>query len=161
MERMDITGILKMFKYTWVYNSGILEFLYRQNARIKDVSRIFFCHHPLQEVEAGEQIGGGYGCCGFTGVSASYINHVGSLRAPFNSRRVKEKSARRASWERKKECRCTSFKNMSKEDLVRESKGCYLPTDCLLKPVLEAQLKGDLKGIQWVPALSFPAETTS
>ena len=50
---------------------------------------------------------------------------------------------------------------MSKEDLVRECKGRHLPTDGLLKPALEGQLKEELKGIQRVPALSFPAQTTS
>ena len=49
---------------------------------------------------------------------------------------------------------------MSK-DLVRECKGHHQPSDDLLKPALEAQLKEELKGIQRVPALSFPAQMTS
>ena len=53
------------------------------------------------------------------------------------------------------------FKTMSKEDLTRECKGRNLPSDVLLKPALKAQLKEDLKGIKRVPALSFPAQTTS
>jgi len=59
-----------------------IQLLSRQNARIKGVCRFFHGDHPSQEVEAGEQIGGGYGCCGCAGVSTNYINHVGSLRAP-------------------------------------------------------------------------------
>ena len=86
-----------------------IQLLSRQNARIKDVCRFFHGDHPSQEVETGEQIGGSYGCCGCTGASANYINDVGSLRAPLITRREKEKSARRASWERRKEWWCTSL----------------------------------------------------
>ena len=52
---------------------------------------------------------------------------------------------------------------MSKDDLVRECKGGYLPTDGLLKPALDAELKEKqkLRSIQRVPALSFRAQTTS
>ena len=50
---------------------------------------------------------------------------------------------------------------MSKEELVKEYKGCNLPTAGLLKPALEGQLMEEMKGIQRVPALSFPTQTTS
>ena len=63
-----------------------------------------FMDHPLQEVESGEQIGGGFGCCGCTGASASYIDHVmwfteGTTHYP---RIKKKKGTGRSSWKRKK-----------------------------------------------------------
>ena len=51
------------------------------------------------------------------------------------------------------------FKNMTKEELVKECQVRHLSTDGLLKPALEGQLKEELKGIQRFPALSFPAQT--
>ena len=139
-----------------------IQLLSRQNARIKDVCRFFHGDHPSQEVEAGEQIGGGYGCCGCTGASANYINHVGSLRAPHISLEDRRKKVLEGPAGRdRRNGGVHPFKTMSKEDLVRECKGRHLPTDGLLKPALETQLKEDLKGIQRVPALSFPAQTTS
>ena len=139
-----------------------IQLLSRQNARIKDVCRFFHGDHPSQEVEAGEQIGGGYGCCGCTGASTNYINHVGSLRATHITLEERRKKVLEGPAGReRRNGGVHPFKNMSKEDLVRECKGCRLPTDGLLKPALEAQLKEDLKGIQRVPAISFPAQTTS
>ena len=88
-----------------------IQLLSKQNARIKDVCRFFHGDHPSQEVETGEQIGGGYGCCRCTGASANYINHVGSLRPPHNSIRAKEKSARGATWERTEEWWHTSLQD--------------------------------------------------
>ena len=138
-----------------------IQLLSRQNARIKDVCRFFHGDQPSQEVEAGEQIGGGYGCCGCTGASTNYINHVGSLRAPHITLEERRKKVLEGPAGReKRNGGVHPFKYMSKEDLVWECKGRHLPTDGLLKPALEAQLKEELKGIQRVPALSFPAQTT-
>ena len=58
------------------------QLLSSQKVSIRDICRFFHGDHPSQGVESGEQIGGGFGCCGCTGASASYIDHVGSLRAP-------------------------------------------------------------------------------
>ena len=41
-------------------------------ASIRDVCIFFHCDQPSKEVKTGEQIGGGYGCCGCTGASANY-----------------------------------------------------------------------------------------
>ncbi|PFX25074.1 hypothetical protein AWC38_SpisGene10291 [Stylophora pistillata] len=49
---------------------------------------------------------------------------------------------------------------MTREDLIKECRGCNLPTDGLLKPSLYSKLRKELKGIQWVPALCFPNQTT-
>ena len=139
-----------------------IQLLSKQNARIKDVCRFFHGEHPSQEVETGEQIGGGYGCCGCTGASGNYINHVGSLRAPHITLEERRKKVLEGPAGReKRNGGIHPFKNMSKDDLVRECKGRHLPIDGLLKPALEAQLKEELRGIQRVPALSFPAQTTS
>ena len=67
--------------------------------------------HPLQEVESGEQIGGGFGCRGCTGASASYIDHVmwfteGTTHYP---RIKKKKGTGRSSWKRKKKLWSASF----------------------------------------------------
>ena len=60
--------------------------------------------HSLQEVESGEQIGGGFGCCGCTGASASYIDHVmwfteGTTHSP----RIKKKRYWKVHLEKKEE----------------------------------------------------------
>ena len=60
-----------------------IQLLSSQKASIKDICRFFHGDHPSQEVETGEHIGGGDGCCGCTGTSANYMNHIGSLRAPL------------------------------------------------------------------------------
>ena len=52
------------------------------NVPVKDICRMFHAHHPVQEVKCGEQNGGHCGCCGSTGISAAYIDHVASMRAP-------------------------------------------------------------------------------
>lgn len=111
-----------------------------QNARIKDVCRFFHGDHPSQEVETGEHIGGGYGCCGCTGVSANYINHVGSLTAPHITLEERRKKVLEGPAGReRRNGGVRPFKHMNKEELVKECKGRHLPTDGLLKPVLEAQ----------------------
>ena len=51
-----------------------------------------------------------------------------------------------------------SFKNMSKEELIRECKGRHLPVNGLLQPVLESNLKEALRDIQRVAALCFPQQ---
>lgn len=53
------------------------------------------------------------------------------------------------------------FKNMSKEELIREYKGWHLSVDGLLKPALQSNLKEALRGIQRVPALCFPQQECS
>ena len=53
------------------------------------------------------------------------------------------------------------FQQMSKDDMIRECKGRNLPTDGLLKPALQSQLREELKGIQRVPALCFPDQSAS
>ena len=133
-----------------------------QKAKIKDVCRFFHDDHPSQEVETGEQIGGGYRCCECTGASANYIDHVGSLRAPHITleERRKKVLAGPAGRERRNGG-VHPFMNMTKEELVKECQEHHLPTEGLLKPALEGQLKDELKGIQHVPALSFPAQTTA
>jgi len=50
---------------------------------------------------------------------------------------------------------------MTKDDLIKECRGRNLPTDDLLKPSLYSQLREELKGIQRVPALCFPNQTSS
>ena len=117
---------------------------------------------PHKRLKLENRVGGGYGCCGCTGASANYINHVGSLRVPhITLEEGREKVLEGPAGRERRNGGVHPFKNMSKEDLVRECKGRHLPTDGLLKPALEARLKEDLKGIQRVPALSFPAQTTS
>ena len=53
------------------------------------------------------------------------------------------------------------FQQMSKDDMIRKSKGRNLPTDGLLKPALQNQWREELKGIQRVPALCFPEHSAS
>ena len=145
-------------------------------ASIRDARRFFHGDHPSQEVETGEQIGGGYGCCGWTGTSANYMNHIGSLRAPHITLEERKNKVLTgpAGMERrnggvhpfkhmsKEELNGVHpFKHMSKEGLIRECKGRHLPTDGLLKPALETQLREEIKGIQQVPALSFPEQDSS
>jgi len=50
---------------------------------------------------------------------------------------------------------------MTKENLIKECKGRIFSTVGLLKPSLSSQLIEGLKGIQRVPALCFPYQTSS
>ena len=129
---------------------------------INDICRLFHGDHPSQEVETGEQIGGNYGCCGCTGASAQYVDHVASLRAPqiTMEERRKKVIAGPAGRERRNGG-VNPYHQMSKDDLIRECRERNLPTDGLLKPALYSQLKEVLKGIQRVPALCFPNQTST
>ena len=129
---------------------------------VKDVCRMFHGAHPAQEVECGEQNGGHYGCCGSTGASAAYIDHVASMRAPQVTleERRKKVIAGPAGKERRNGG-VSPFQQMTKDDLIKECKGHNLPTDGLLKPSLYSQLREELKGIQQVPSLCFPNQTSS
>ena len=53
------------------------------------------------------------------------------------------------------------FQQMIEDDMIRECKGRNLPTDGLLKPVLQNHLSDELKGIQRVPALRLPDQSAS
>ena len=53
------------------------------------------------------------------------------------------------------------FRRLSKEELIRECKGRHLRTDGLLKPALQIQLREEMKGVQRLPALSFPEQDSS
>ena len=123
---------------------------------------MFHGDHPAQEVECGEQNGGHYGCCGCTGASAAYIDHVASIRAPHVTleERRKKVLAGPAGRERRNGG-VSPFQQMTKDDLIKECRGRNLPTDGLLKPSLYSQLREELKGIQRVPALCFPSQTFS
>ena len=90
------------------------------------------------------------------------MNHIGSLRAPHITleERGKKVLAGPAGMERRNGG-VHPFKHMSKQELIRECKGRHLPTDGLLKPTLETQLSKEIKGIQRVPALSFPEQDSS
>ena len=129
---------------------------------VKDVCRMFHGDHPAQEVECGEQNGGHYGCCGSTGASAAYIDHVASMRAPQVTleERRKKVIAGPAGKERRNGG-VSPFQQMTKDDLIKECTWHNLPTDGLLKPSLYSQLREELKGIQRVPALCFPNQTSS
>jgi len=50
---------------------------------------------------------------------------------------------------------------MSKDDMIWQCKDRNLPTDAVLKPVLQSQLREELKGIQRVPAVCFPDQSAS
>ena len=138
------------------------QLLSSQKVSIRDICRFFQGDHPSQEVESGEQIGGGFGCCGCTGASASYIDHVGSLRAPhITLEERRRKVLEGPAGKKRRNCGVHPFKNMSKEELIRECKGRHLSVDGLLKPALESNLKEVLRGIQRVPALCFPQQECS
>ena len=129
---------------------------------VKDVCRMFHGDHPAQEVESGEQNGGHYGCCGCTGASAAYTDHIASMRAPQVTleERRKKVIAGPAGKERRNGG-VSPFQHMTKDDLIKECRGRNLPTNGLLKPSLYSQLREELKGIQRVPALCFPNQTSS
>ena len=138
------------------------QLLSSQKVSIRDICRFFHGDHPSQEVESGEQIGGGFGCCGCTGASASYIDHVGSLRAPhITLEERRRKVLEGPAGKERRNCGVHPFKNMNKEELIRECKGRHLSVDGLLKPALESNLKEVLRGIQRVPALCFPQQECS
>ena len=139
-----------------------MEITSSHNIPVKDVCRMFHGDHPAQEVECGEQNGGHYGCCGCTGASAAYIDHVASIRAPHVTleERRKKVLAGPAGRERRNGG-VSPFQQMTKDDLIKECRGRNLPTDGLLKPSLYSQLREELKGIQRVPALCFPSQTSS
>lgn len=121
---------------------------------INDICRIFHGDRPLQEVENGEQLGGHFGCCGCIMSSAQYYDHIVSLRAPQIT--LEERRKKVIAGLVGKESRnggVHPFQRMSKDDMIRERKGQNLPTDGLLKPALQSQLREELKGIQRVPAL--------
>ena len=129
---------------------------------ITEICRMFHGDHPSQEVESGEQLGGNYGCCGCTMSSTQYFDHIASLRAPQITleERRKKVIAGPAGKERRNGG-VQPFQQMSKDDMIRECKGRNLPTDGLLKPALQSQLREELKGIQRVPALCFPNQSAS
>ena len=129
---------------------------------ITEICRMFHGDHPSQEVESGEQLGGNYGCCGCIMSSTQYFDHIASLRAPQITleERRKKVIAGPAGKERRNGG-VQPFQQMSKDDLIRECKGRNLPTDGLLKPALQNQLREELKGIQRVPALCFPDQSAS
>ena len=129
---------------------------------ITEICRMFHGDHPSQEVESGEQLGGNYGCCGCTISSTQYFDHIASLRAPQITleERRKKVIAGPAGKERRNGG-VQPFQQMSKDDMIRECKGRNLPTDGLLKPALQSQLREELKGIQRVPALCFPDQSAS
>ena len=138
------------------------QLLSSQKVSIRDICRFFHGDHPSQEVESGEQIGGGFGCCGCTGASASYIDHVGSLRAPhITLEERRRKVLEGPAGKERRNCGVHPFKNMNKEELIRECKGRHLSVDGLLKPALESNLKEVLRGIPRVPALCFPQQECS
>ena len=132
------------------------------NVFINEICRMFHGDHPSQEVESGEQLGGNFGCCGCTMSSTQYSDHVASLRAPQITleERRKKVIAGPAGKERRNGG-VQPFQQMSKDDLIRECKGQNLPTDGLLKPALQSQLREELKGIQRFPALCFPDQSAS
>ena len=139
-----------------------LEIISSYKVPIQDICRMFHGDHPSQEVESGEQIGGNYGCCGCTGASVQYIDHVASLRAPqitLDERR-KKVIAGPAGRERRNGG-INPFHQMSKDELIRECRGRQLQSDGLLKPALLGNLREELKGVQRVPALCFPNQTAS
>ncbi|CAH3029023.1 unnamed protein product [Porites evermanni] len=97
--------------------------------------------HPLQEVESGEQIGGGFGCRGCTGASASYIDHVmwfteGTTHYP----RIKKKKGKRHTFmacsiviQRRKSCQrgrpghhATAANNVLKRSPLRTYPGSFM-----------------------------------
>ena len=91
------------------------QLLSSQKVSIRDICRFFHGDHPSQEVESGEQIGGGFGCCGCTGASASYIDHVGSLRAPhITLEERRRKVLEGPAGKERRNCGVHPFKNMSK-----------------------------------------------
>ena len=139
-----------------------LEITSSHKVPIQDICRMFHGDHPAQEVESGEQIGGNYGCCGCTGASVQYIDHVASLRAPqitLDERR-KKVIAGPAGRERRNGG-INPFHQMSKDELIRECRGRHLQSLGLLKPALLSNLREELKGVQRVPALCFPNQTAS
>ena len=139
-----------------------IEITSSHNIAVKDVCRMFHGDHPAQEVECGEENGGRYGCCGCTGASAAYIDHVASMRAPqvtLDERR--EKVIAGPAGKERRNGGLSPFQQMTKDDLIKECRGRNLPTDGLLKPALYSQLREELKGIQRVPALCFPNQTSS
>lgn len=93
----------------------------------------------------------------------SYTDHTASLRAPIITleERRQKVSAGPAGRDRRNGG-VHPFKNMTKDNMIRECRGRHLPSEeGLLKPALEAQLKEELKRIQRVPALSFPEQGSS
>ena len=133
-----------------------------RNVFINEMCRMFHGDYPSQDVESGKQLGGNFGSCGCTVSSTQYSDHVASLRAPQITleERRKKVIAGPAGKERRNGG-VQPFQQMSKDDLIRECKGRNLPTGGLLKPALQSQLREELKGIQRVPALCFPDQTTS
>lgn len=101
-----------------------LEITSFHKAPIQDICRMFHGDHLSQEVESGEQIGGNYGCCGCTGASAQYIDHVASLRAPQITldKRRKKVIVGPAGRERRNGG-INPFHQMSKHELIRKCRG--------------------------------------
>ena len=133
-----------------------------QKVFINDICRMFHGDHPSQEVETGEQLGGNFGCCGCTMSSTQYSDHIASLRAlQITLEERRKKVIAGPAGKEKRNGGVQPFQQMSKDDMIRECKGRNLPTDGLLKPALQSQLREELKGIQRVPALCFPDQSAS
>ncbi len=139
-----------------------IEIFSSHSVPVKDICRMFHGDHPAQEVECGEQNGGHYGCCGCTGTSAAYVDHVASMRAPqvILEERRRKVIAGPAGRERRNGG-VNPFQKMTKDDLIRECRGRKIPTDGLKRPALYSQLKEELRGIQRVPALCFPNQKST
>lgn len=123
---------------------------------------MFHGDYPSQEVESGEQIGGNYGCCGCTGASVQYNDHVASLRPPQITleERGKKVTAGLAGRGRRNGG-INPLHQMSKDELIQECRGRHLQSLGLLKPALLSNPREELRGIQRVPALCFPNQTAS
>ena len=139
-----------------------LEITSTHKVLIQDICRMFHGDHPSQEVESGEQIGGHYGCCGCTGSSLQFVDHVASMRAPqITLEERRKKVLEGPAGRERRNGGVNPFQQMSKEELVRECRGRHLQTDGLRKPALLSSLKEELRGVQRVPALSFPNQMAS
>jgi len=88
-----------------------------------------------QEVESGEELGGNFGSCGCTMSSTQYSDHIASLRAPQITLEERSKKVIAGPAGRERRNRGVQpFKQMSKNDMIRECKGQNFPTDGLLQP---------------------------
>ena len=129
---------------------------------ITEICWMFHGDHPSQEVESGEQLGGNYGCCGCTVSSTQYSDHIASLRASqITLEEQRKKFIAGLAGNERRNGGMQPFQQMSKDDMITECKGRNLPTDGLLKPALQSQLREELRGIQQVPVLCFPNQSAS
>ena len=93
---------------------------------------------------------------------AAYTDHIASMRVPQVTLEERRKKATAGpAGKKRRNGGVSPFQHMTKDDLSKQCRGRKLLTDGLPKPSLYSQLREELKGIQRVPELFCPYQTSS